>query len=370
MNRSKSVLHISTALSWRGGEQQIAYLIKGLEEMQWHSHLLCAAGSEIEQYARQSKLALDAVPKRWTFNPHFAKSIAKLAISRDFDLVHLHDAHAHNFAIIAADIFGMKLPMVLSRRVDFPIKKNTYSLYKYRHKQIAAILCVSEAIRQIIVPDLLRPEQVHTVHSGIDFQRFDQALVDGRLRSELSLPQNCKLIGNVAALAPHKDLLTFVAAADLILKQDANCHFVLIGDGSERAKIEKEILNRGLKDRISLLGFRKDLPSILPELDLAMISSKTEGLGTSIIDAMYCRVPIVATAAGGIPELVQGGETGLLSPIEDANNLATNAIKMLSDRSLAEHMTTQAYKSASNFSYLKTAQKTAKIYDRVIGGTQ
>ncbi len=372
VKRSLSVIHVSTALTWRGGEQQIAYLLQGLEALEVHSHLLCAEGSKMQQYALGHQFAMDSVRKAWSFNPFFARKLANLASSGDFDLVHLHDAHAHNFGIMAADLFRMKLPMVLSRRVDFPIKSNRYSHYKYNHSSIAAILCVSDEIKRVLAPDIRDKSVLNTVYSGIDFARFDRKTqsksgANRDLRAELGLKDNCRLVGNVAALAPHKDLETFVKAAREMLLQRPNLHFVLLGEGSERAKISQLIQTMDLENHISLLGFRSDVATLLPQLDLMMVSSKTEGLGTSILDAFYCRVPVVATAAGGIKELVLQNQTGLIVDVGNPEELAKAAIRMLSENEMRQRLTTEAYRFCEQFHYGQTARKTLRRYRQLIG---
>src|SRR5690606_9935052 len=123
-----------------------------------------------------------------------------------------------------------------------------------------------------------------TVHSGIDPRRF-AAGADGRLHRELGLDPAVPLVGNVAALAPHKDLFTFIRMAALLHARNPAVRFVLIGGGALRAKLEQAASAQGLDGIVHFTGFREDVDRLLPELDVMAMTSRTEGLGTSILDA-------------------------------------------------------------------------------------
>jgi L-malate glycosyltransferase len=136
---------------------------------------------------------------------------------------------------------------------------------------------VSEAIRQILLPAIKHPERVSTIYSGIDLMRFEGLKAKNTLRKELGLPADTVLIGNVSAIAPHKDYFTFVRTAGLLLQNNPDLRFVIIGDGPERSAVGKEIKIRGLEGKIFLTGFRTGIPGLLKELNVLLLTSKTEG---------------------------------------------------------------------------------------------
>jgi glycosyltransferase involved in cell wall biosynthesis len=146
-----------------------------------------------------------------------------------------------------------------------------------------------------------------------------------------------------------------------------NTLFFIIGEGAEREKIEMCIAQKSLQHKIILTGFRIDVADILPEVDLLLITSETEGLGTSILDAFACSVPVVATAAGGIPEIVIHQQTGLLADVRDGAGLAQNVLEVLNNQVLRNKLVAGALLHLNEFTKEYTATKTLREYHAVIG---
>jgi len=312
------ILHFSSAKSWRGGEQQIAYLLQELRLLGIEQQVLCVASSPLATFCTSENFPFETYKKRASIDPIPSLKLRHLVQNHKIDLVHMHDAHAHTFACISASLFGVRTPFVLSRRVDFPIKNNALSKWKYNHKNIKAILCVSNFIKQVITPDIQQTTKIQVVHSGIDLTRFNHKQ-QSILRESFSIPKDSPLIANVAAIAPHKDYFTFVDTAQMILSKRPEARFLIIGgDGGQEQMIRDYIQQKGLEQQIQLSGFRKDVPVILPEVDVFLFTSQEEGLGTSLLDALACKVPVVATCAGGVPEIIEDGKTGLLAEVKDA----------------------------------------------------
>jgi len=289
--------------------------------------------------------------------------IKKACLKLEIDLCHLHDAHAHTMAILAAGIFGNDISLILSRRVDFPIGKSFLSRYKYNHSAIKKILCVSNKIREIILPDIQEQQKLETVYSGIDIDKFNPRT--GLLRKELELQDSEILIGNTSALADHKDYFTFMDVAERLLKNHDQLRFVIIGDGPQKESLIDYAKERKLGSKLVFVRFRRDLPQILADLDVFLITSKTEGLGTSILDAFASGVPVVGTAAGGIPELIENQKTGLLCPVRDVDCLS-NAIEGLMDSpGLREKLVQAAGEKVKSFSKRETSNQTLKQYQSI-----
>lgn len=331
------VLHLSTARSWRGGEQQVAYLVRELKELGVSQTVMCPKGAPL--FAVVEKLGVDvaAFSPGMALDLGLARSLKRLARDRAANLVHAHDSHGHTASVLANALFGMELPLIVSRRVDFAIHSGFSARFKYGHPSVRRILCVSDAISDITAAGLKDASVLRTVRSGVDPSRFDQA-ADGSLHRLLELAPELPLVGCVAALAPHKDLGTFLRTMASLREQDSEAHGVIIGEGDLRKDLEAECKALGLGDRVHFTGFREDVHRLLPELDVFLITSRTEGLGTSILDAFACKVPVVATRAGGIPEIVHHEESGLLCPVSDANCLAGSVLRVLIDASMRERL--------------------------------
>lgn len=360
------VLHVSTARTWRGGEQQLVYLVEALREAGVAQVVLCAAGSKLEEACRARGLPHEARARRASIDPLFVWAVARAARGAGAALVHAHDPHAHAAAVLAATCLGLRAPVVVHRRVDFPVGGGPVSRWKYEHRAVRRVVCVSAAIAEIVGRALRDPSRIEVVHDGIDPARF-AGPADGRLRRALGAPPSAPLVGTVAALVGHKDPLTFVDAAARLLAAGTDARFVLVGDGPLRPAVEAAAQARGLAGRLVVTGFRDDVPALLPELDVFLFTSAQEGLGSSILDAWACRVPVVATAAGGIPELVTDGETGLLAPIRDGAALAGQVRRVLADAALRARLVEGASRRLGAFGTGPMARRILEIYRRVAG---
>ena len=363
------VLHISTPMSWRGGEQQLANLIDELARKNISQWVLCSSHSAMSAYCKKNKINSITQRKPSSFSFMAAFRIAKLCKNLEIDLMHVHDSHAHSLAVLANVLFHGKTSIILSGKVDYPIRNNWYSHFKFNHHSIKAIISVSKKISEIIAPDIKNKKIISTVYDGIDFLRF-KFKNEGLLRKEFGISSDELIIGNVAALAPHKDYFTFVDTAEIILKKKIKAKFLIIGSGPDKNKIENYISSKKLQTQVLLMGFRNNIPQLLPEFDIFLFSSKTEGLGSSILDAYTCEVPVVATSAGGVPEIVIDHKTGLVSPPQNALLLAENILKLMENEALRNQLKKNAKEFVLNFSKERNAEQIFAIYTEVIKKAQ
>lgn len=363
------VLHITSPKTWRGGEQQLIYLAEELKGLGIEQVILCPFNSAVHKYCLKHHFPHVTYFKGFSANPMVAFRVSHVCGREGVDLIHVHDSHAHNFAVLSAVLTNNSAPIIVSRRVDFAIQGTSMSLFKYNHPNIRKIVCVSQAIRDIMADSIEDAEKLTVVHSGIDLGRFEGIKVGRSLREEFGVPDDHALVGNVAALAPHKDYPTFIRTAKRLIEQGERIRFVAIGEGPERKEVEGLIEAAGMEDHIHLTGFRDQIPALLKELDLFLITSKTEGLGTSILDALASRVPVVATKAGGIVEIVKHEQTGLLCEVDDDQCLADAVVRMLRDPSLQDSCKAGGWEVVQGFSKHITAKKTLAIYEEVLENT-
>lgn len=359
------VIHVSTAPTWRGGEQQIVYLYDELnfQVMQW---IICVEGSRMEDNCLLYDRRYHSHPKTSSLSFSFSKKLAQMVREHSIDLVHAHDSHAHTFCILSSLLFGMKKPIVVHRRVDYPVSKSWFSRFKYNYPQIEKFICVSQEVKRVLDRSLKDSSKSTVIYSGIDTRKFLNADRDS-LRNLLTRIDDQTLIGNVAAITQQKDYFTFVEAAALIKARKDNVHFVVIGDGDQRREIEQLVREKGLKTHFTFLGYRKDVEVLLPGLDILMFSSEKEGLGTTLIDAMISGVPIVSTNAGGIRELLEDRKTAILADIKDPGALAEGVIEIMENPELSEKLTAEAKDKAIDFDKHYMARNIYQVYREVLG---
>jgi len=359
------VIHVSTATSWRGGEQQLAYLLSGLNLQGIKQQVLCVKDSPMATYCKINGEKFRTFSKHGSINLRAACMLATICKSQHVSIVHCHDSHAHTLAYLAALLFNNKAPIIVHRRVDFKVNGSLFSKAKYNHPLIAGYVCVSNAIRELLVPALYKPEKAIVIHSGIDTARFESSTSKNILKKEFGFSENTILIGNIAALAPHKDYSTFLRTAEILARNCPSYRFVIIGEGSERKLIESEIIERNLESRVVLAGFRENIHELIKELNVLLLTSKTEGLGTSILDAFAGGLAVVATRTGGIPEIVEHKVTGLLAEVGNESELAQMTRLVIEDIALREKIIRNAARKVLEFDFRITASKTLGFYNKI-----
>jgi glycosyltransferase involved in cell wall biosynthesis len=239
------------------------------------------------------------------------------------DVVHVHESHGLLGAIVAARRQAKAPRLVASRRVDFPLR----FLSRLKYARMDRILAVSRAVRDVLIRGGLPLGRVILVHEGVK----DRPKAPGgrNVIETLGVPPGAPLVGNVAQLVDHKDHETLLRAAAIVLKTVPECRFLICGDGPLRSELVSLSDSLGISQRVIFAGFRSDLDALIPCFDIFCLSSHLEGLGTSVLDAMCFSRPVVATRAGGIPDVVADGETGRLVATRDPVALAQALMETL-----------------------------------------
>ena len=355
-------LHIDEQRGWRGGEQQASYLMQGLAERGHRVYLAGRTGSPfVSRDHGSANLERIALPFRGEWDVATAWKLAQVIRREQIDIIHAHTSHAHATACIARRLAG-RGKIIVSRRVDFPPKSNAFSRWKYAWPD--HFIAISEAIGRVLQDWGIPEAKLSIVHSAIDPKRLK---VPPIARAELGVSEGKTLVGIVAALVGHKDIPTFVDAMAVVCAARPEVHAVIVGEGPERTAIESRIREKGLQDCVHLLGYREDVPAILRALDAFAMSSNEEGLGTSVLDAMAAGVPVAATAAGGIPEMVIDRETGLLTPVGDGEALGQAVLRLLSEPELSAVMTANASRMVhERFAVPSMVEGNLRVYEKVL----
>ncbi len=280
------------------------------------------------------------------------------------ELIALHDPNAHTQAVMAQVLRFIDTPMVLHRKVDFGVGHNALSKFKYSHPSIRAVIAVSEAIREILRASGAVRAPIEVVRDGYDPTRIESVHRPRFFDSDRPDAERDWVVGTVAAFADHKDPDTFLAAARKIQNAFPSARFIWLGEGVLRKKMLQKAA--ALQIRFEAPGFVGDVIERMRGFDVMMYSSKEEGLGSSLIDAMALGLPIATTAAGGIPELFDEGISALLSPPKDSEGLAQNVLKILRDRELRLNLAQNAQLHSGRFTASVLAENTLKIYREVV----
>jgi glycosyltransferase involved in cell wall biosynthesis len=329
------LLHIDTARTWRGGQNQVLLTVAGLAELGHQAVLVAHEGGALRLRASEG-LRFVGIAPRSEFDVHAAWQLAKVVVDVQPEVIHAHDPMAVALTAMALEMPAARglVPLVVaSRRVDFHLKRHAFSRWKYRHVDV--FIAASAAIRSILEADGIPPDRIDIVHDGVNLARVDKhPAVDAH--AAFWLPAGAPVVGNVAALAPHKGQRDLVSAAAEVVRHSPNTRVLIVGEGELRPALERQIKDLGLERHVLLTGFRDDALGLMKSFDLFVMSSITEGLGSAVLEAMACGRAVVATRAGGLPEAVEHERTGLLVPVRDPMALAAAIRRLLEDAALRE----------------------------------
>ncbi len=369
---------VDSEVTWRGGEAQVALLMRGLMARGLDISLAAPPGSAVADAASSLGARVYPLPIAGGMDLRAALRLRGFIQRERVEIVHCHSSHAHGVAWLAL-VPGRKAwsaarqtnrrrraRLVVSRRVDFAVGRNALSAIKYR-RGVDKFLVISTGVRDVLLACGVNEDKIELVPSGIDLAKFDEIGTPAGLEEEFGVGENTTLIGNVAALAPHKAQGDFIRAAAIIKREIADARFVIVGDGKLRGRLEALIRELGLEGDFTMTGFRRDALEILSLFDCFVLSSYLEGLCTSIMDAQAMGIPVVATRTGGVPDLVTDEETGLLVPPRDPGRLASAVVRMLRDSNLRKRCVESAKEKAATYDYNRMVERTLEAYERVVG---
>lgn len=360
-------LHIDTARTWRGGQNQVLLTVNGLEEMGVPAVLVAHESGELKRRASEGLRFIGFAPKS-EFDVQAGWQLGRILADVKPNVVHAHDAMAVALAAMALTMNpSQERPLlVAARRVDFHLKRHAFSKWKYR--KIDLFIAASRAIAGMLVDDGIPRDRVTVVHDGVNISAIDRLpAVDAH--AAFWLPHGAPIVGNVAALVGHKGQKYLVAAAAQVVREVPDARFVILGEGELRVPLERQVRELGLERHVCLPGFRADALGLQKSFDVFAMSSITEGLGSAMLDAMACETAVVATRAGGIPEAIVDDRDGVLVPPHDATALARAVVRLLRDPALRARLAQAGRQRITDeFSVEKMVKRTVAAYEKALLG--
>jgi glycosyltransferase involved in cell wall biosynthesis len=266
--------------------------------------------------------------------------------------VHAHDAHAVTLGGMGAWLAGR--PLVATRRVDFHLRRRGF------WGRAARVIAISRAVADVLAADGIAPERITVVHSGIALEEL-RALAPLGIRARLGLGTDALVAANVAALVPHKDHVTLLRSAALLVERLPTLHWVVAGEGPRRPALERLRTELGLEGRVTFLGHLEEPARLIADATCFVMSSREEGLGTAVLEAMALGIPVASTTAGGLPEMLQAG-AGLLVPPADPAALAEAVARLVSQPALAREVASNAAIAVQGFTAERMAEAVASVY--------
>lgn len=356
-----TVLHVDTERGWRGGQRQVLLIGQGLRAL---GHRVLVAARPAEPLAvRAAEAGLTLVPCSPVseIDAIAALSLRRVIRRERVQIVHSHSAHA--LALAAMAVLGTRACLIVTRHTGFRLHDNPFTRWKFSRAH--AVIAISRDVERVLVECGIDRERITVVPSGVPLQHPGD-VASREARRSVGVPDGVPLVVQVGALGADKDPVTFLRAVAAAHRIVPTLRALLVGAGPLHGALEAEIAARGLERVVQLTGFRSDAEALIAAADVVALCSVHEGLGTVLAEAMVCAKPVVATATGGIPEVVVDRETGLLAPPGDVEALGAAIVHLLVDRELAARLGRGGLARVSLFSIEATIAATLIVYERVL----
>jgi glycosyltransferase involved in cell wall biosynthesis len=349
---SAGIVHLASGREWRGGQRQTWLLARELDRLGVRDQVVVTgAGSELARRLAADGVRVRGVRWRRGLDPR-ALLAARDEARAHPALLHAHDAHALTLAGLAR--IGLPSPLVVTRRVTFPLRRRGFWTRADR------VIAISAAVRSALTDSGVSAERIDVIPSGVDLAALGASdAVD--LRAELGLAPGTPLALNIAALTPEKDHGTLLDAAARVYRALPALHWAIAGDGPLRDAIGRRVRDLGLEHRVSLLGFVPEPERLLAAASVFVLSSTAEGLGTSVLAAWARGVPVVATRAGGLAELLASG-AGLLAPPGDPAGLAEAVLRVVTEPELHDTLSRRGRAEAERYDVRGMAERVLAVY--------
>jgi glycosyltransferase involved in cell wall biosynthesis len=256
------------------------------------------------------------------------------------DVVHNHMYRAEVVGTQAAWVLaaaGRRRPLVVgtvhSSRVRAEADRD---LVRRLTPRMDHLIAVSRAIVRKIEDEGRVGPPISLIYNGVDLARYSEQEACCTLHREYGIPAGSPIVGVVARLEPEKGHPTLLEAWPAVLEAVPNAHLLVVGEGTERTALELHAMGLGISRSVTFTGRRDDVPAVTAALDVAVLPSYREAQGLSILEAMALSRPVVASAVGGIPEMIEHGRTGLLVPPRNPAALAASLVRLLTDHPYAD----------------------------------
>ena len=339
-------VHVDTERTWGGGQRQVAWLAAGLAARGHPTWVVARSRSRFGGALAGTGVTLVRMDPVVEWSVPSAARLNRLATEVGADLLVAHTAHTAALVALATALSGR--PFVVTRRVALPLRRGGLSRWKYR--RAAGVIAVSERVREALLRDGVPAGRVAVVRSGVDLSRPAAPAAPATLW-DLGVDPSRPVAVMVSALAPpHKDPVTFVRAVAIARRARPALQGLLVGGGPLLPIIRALVREESLEGSVSIAGQRDDAEGLLAAGTVAVLTSRDEGLGTTLLDAMLWSVPVVATRAGGVVEVVRDGVDGLLAPVGDASGVARGILRVLSDDGLRDRLIHSARGRVAEFS--------------------
>lgn len=368
-----NILHIYQNSKIGGIQQQILSIVRGYDREKFKP-AVCCFGPRMELGKEIEKAGIDFVAlnrKRYNkFSVGIIFDLYRLMKERNIHVLRTHKYRANLYGRIAGKLAGVPV-IIASEHNIYRDEKEKRFIRRVTNKILSMVtdkmVTVSDAVKKDILRyDRVSPSKIMVLYNGVDTERFKPGMNFSDARKQFAISKDDVVIGFVGRLVNSKGL-NYLIEAVALLKNNYNVKLLIVGDGSLMEELTKMAKNKGLEESVIFTGLRRDITDILSSIDIFVLPSIKEGFPNSLLEAMAMGKPVVATAVGGIPEVIGHGTNGLLVKPADVEGLQTAIKLLIDDRLMAKNIGLAARDFIEkNYSITATVRKWETLYRQVL----
>ena len=336
--RPLTILHTEWSDGWGGQERRIFSEMQGMRERGYRILLATRSGCTLAQKAGEIGLPVSLFAFSGKFDLTTVMQLRRLIREQNIDIVSTHSGIDSWVGGMAARLAGVRL--VRTRHLNLPLKRSWHNFVHFLPHRI--VTCGQATLESLRDEQGFPPAQLASIPTGIDFRQFCPCRTREAVRAELGLSdssaQTCFIVLMAAVIRAVKRHEVAIDAFAAFHHEHPDTLLLLAGEGPMRAQVELMCAQRGVADAVRFLGHREDIPDLMAAADVLILTSRSEGVPQVVTQAMGLGLPVIATAVGGVPELVIDGKTGLLVAPEQAQRVATALCRLYDDENLREQL--------------------------------
>lgn len=362
-----NILYLHNESIMGGAEISLLNLVKRLNKELFIPHFVCSKEGPFIDELRKIKIFPDFVqfPSiRWP-NPlqicSTIRSLIDIIKKKQINLIHSNQPRSNLFGAIAAKI--KTVPIVWHERCLERGRFDSDNIFSFLPDRI---ICNSGAVKNRFTKGAKTATKIRTIINGVDLREFNPELNGSIIRKEFNIDEDEPIIGTIGRIDPEKGYECFLESARIILQDFKNVRFLVVG-GANNPSLEGSLyemsVEKGIDKKTIFTGFRRDIPQLLASMDVVVLPSEIDACSRVLFESMAMRKPLVAANAGGTPEIVQDGITGLLVKPGDSSGMAKCIKKLLDDKYLAEQYGNAGRKRVETmFTIERNIRETENVY--------
>jgi len=365
MNR---ILYLIESWGPGGAERVVLNLATGLNRSEYYPIVGVIHSGWLYDEMLKRGVQTTIIPTGGSYDFKLLYYLITLIRRQGICLVHSHLMDMNFYSSIAAKIVG--IPHIATEHGDIHhTSKN--SQFGFKPKAISSfstkLVFVSKFTQGAFLKRIgLDGRKTEVIYNGIDLEVFHREIDTKKKRAELGIEEDDFVVGNIGNLYPVKGQTYLLQAASKVIQRTTNAKFMIIGRGELENKLKEEVKNLNLRNHVLFLGFREDTHELLKVMDIFVLPSLSEGMPLSLIEAMACSLPTIASDVGGISEVITDGLTGFIIPPADPETLADRIIYLLENPQSASKMSKRALqKVKTSFDLQTMINNYCRIYEEV-----